>query len=568
MAYPSLEYFSNLWDEQQAAPSLDVPRQQDTPSNQWLKPNLADYYEPSPSHSPLIDFASAHQPGFQSQPAPYTNDSKHSFEPPAQTPPYNPQYQSEEDHPTESPFSMEPMPPRNVVHARTQRSANGESRSDSSSSGYASPASAAVIAPRSTNAVFTPEIGELRFESYESACATVDPMFRDSVNVKANHDDVLEVEQNPKHHVQLLVDALNHDGYMEEDVFRKTMTIAKKPSTAFRKQVWDEWQEESLAVVKAHFKMPNVGARVEWIAWAILEEILKVHREGFRYTTLTADRKSKCSQRVVLAAKAMKTIVLARQRILEGCDLSDIAAGPLAYAKGMATTHRNNSIRKVKAWALAQANGGGNLGSGNARRAAKERSAVAMGAIAKRYMSRASSQRVGRELKNQQGEGDEDDVDDEGDDDGGDGEDEEDEEDEETDTSTADIQRPQRPAVPLTSGPSEQRPLSSLPQLTQSAAHRMINTSRPNTGVFGGNANSAMQFAPHGASNHGMRNVASQSRGYGMSNVPSLNEPVGYHGDLTAASGVRSSRGSTLFYEILPKTTVPVEKQPHRPVST
>jgi hypothetical protein len=72
--------------------------------------------------------------------------------------------------------------------------------------------------------------------------------------------------------------------------------------------------------------MPNIDERIEWIAWAIFEEILKVHRKGFRYTTQTADRKSKCSQRVKLAAVAIKATAMARQRILEGCGLSERAA--------------------------------------------------------------------------------------------------------------------------------------------------------------------------------------------------------------------------------------------------
>ena len=318
----------------------------------------------------------------------------------------NSHYQPEQHHPTEYPISVDSMPPRSTVHARTQHPMNAESRSGSANSGYASPASAAIVAPHPTTAIPTPEVGGLRFDSYASAIATVDPLFRDQVKVKAINDDHFEVEQNGTQYVPLIVDALNYDSWMDAEEFRLNMTGVKIPSTAFDIKDWEEWQAETFEVVKGHFTMPNIEARVELIAWAILEEILDVHRKGFRYTTLTANRKSKCSQRVMLVVKSIKSTAMARQRILEGGDLSDLAAGPKAYAKGTATNRRNNRGRKAKAQAI----GGGNVSGGNAQTRAKKRSPKAMGAIAKRYMSRAEVARRNREDKDDSEDEDEEDY--------------------------------------------------------------------------------------------------------------------------------------------------------------
>jgi hypothetical protein len=567
------EEYLRLWSRQHLAPSLDISRQQDLTSEQYRQPAL--------SRSPSIDFTPAHQPGVQSQQAQHAtplhsslgqqvqtplNDQRHqseedhwtlnifeipldnnglllphphlnhSFEPQAQTPLHNPTYQSEEHHPTESPSSMESMRPRDTVHARTQHPMNAESRLDSSSSMPASPASAAIIAPHPMTAIPTPEVGGLRFDSYASATATVDPLFRDQVNVKPEDDDILEVEQNAKLHVQSLVDALNHDSWMEAEEFRIAVTGVKKEFTTSEKQAWEEWQEDTFEVVEGHFEMPNIEVRIEWIAWAIFEEILKVHRKGFRYTTLTANRKEKCSQRVLLAVQAIKATAMTRQRILEGCDLSDLAAGPLAYARTTATSFRNNSGRKIKA----QANGGG-------LQPTKKRSAAAMGAVAERYMSRAEIRRVKREDKDEEAQKAQ----------------EAQEQGAGTlmegmqqaqrpaapptsmssylDTWTPPSQQAQRPAAPPTSMPSYMDAWTPLSQPTQSGTQRMsniTNTGTDHNDVFDDNWNPAVQSTPP---NYGIRDGAQQYEDYAFSAVPHPStDRTGYYGG-SSTSAMRST---------------------------
>jgi hypothetical protein len=556
------EEFLRLWSRKHLGPSLEISHQQDLTSEQCLQPSLSrsPSIDVTPAHQPnfQIDFTPAHQPDFQSQQThhttplnyslgqqaqtplhnqqhqseedhwtldpflilpgnnglliPYTNHPNHSSNPQTQTPVHNPTYQSEEHHPTESSSSMESMPPRDTVQARTQHPMNAESRSDSSNSMPASPASAAVIARHPTTAISTPETGGLRFDSYASATATVDPLLRDQVNVKPEDDDILEVEQNAKLHVQSLVDALNHDSWMEAEEFRVAVTGVKKEFTTSEKQAWEEWQEDTFEVVEGHFEMPNIEVRIEWIAWAIFEEILKVHRKGFRYTTLTANRKAKCSQRVMLAVKAIKATAMARQRILEGCDLSDLAAGPLAYARTTATSFRNNSGRKIKA----QANGGG-------LQPTRKRSAAAMGAVAERYMSRAEIRRVKREDKDdeaqkaqeaqEQGAG----------------------------TLMEGMQQAQRPAAPPTSMPSYMDAWTPLSQPTQSGTQEMPNVTHTGTDrndVFDDSWNPAVQSMPP---NYGIRDGAQQYEDYGLPAVPQVNNGLaGYYGD-SSTSAMRST---------------------------
>ena len=463
------------------------PVQQIQPFDSWANPsNLSlgleraqthqynPYHQPERQHSTEDLFS---PPRDNNLPTPFTYPSNLFLQPEhTQTHQYNSYHQPEQGNPTEDPFSTGSMTPQNI-HAKTQRPANAESRSGSSNSGSDSPASAAVSAPHPTTAKSTPEADGLQFTSYADAFAKVDPMFRDRVKVKPTDDDIVEVEQNAGHYVKLLVDALSCEDYMDAEDFRTTMTGVKKPSTAADVQAWDDWQDDTLEVVDGHFTMPNIEARVECIAWAIYEEILKVHRVGFRFTTLTADRKSKCSQRVMLAARAIRSTVMARQRILEGCDLSDLAAGPTAYASSTARNRRNNKGRKDKA----QANGGGNVGAGNATATAQgrgqsSRSAKVSGAIAQRYMSRGTMalQKKAEKRKGNQGgdqggdqNGDRDgdqnehhdgnqDVDGDGDEDG---DEDDDEDEEEPSIFTADFQQLQQSSAPSTSRPSTQQPL-------------------------------------------------------------------------------------------------------------
>jgi hypothetical protein len=532
----------------QSQPRPVFPVQQIQPFDSWANPsNLSiglehaqahqynSYHQPEQQHSTEDPFS---PPRDNNLPTPFTLPSNLFLEPEhTQTHQYNSYHQPEQGHPTEDTFSTDSMTPQNI-HAKTQRPANAESRSGSSNSGSASPASVAVSTPHPTTAKSTPEADGLQFTSYADAFAKVDPMFRDRVKVKPTDDDIVEVEQNAGHYVKLLVDALSCEEYMDAEDFRTTMTGVKKPSTAADVQAWDDWQDDTLEVVDGHFKMPNIEARVECIAWAIYEEILKVHRVGFRFTTLTADRKSKCSQRVMLAARAIRSTATARQKILEGCDLSDLAAGPTAYASSTARNRRNNKERKDKA----QANAGGNLGAGNATattqgRGQSSRSAKVSGAIAQRYMSRGTMALQKKEEKRKWGQGGDQnghhdgnqDGDGDGDEDGDGGEDgDEDEDEEEPGIFTADVQQLQQSTAPSTSRPSTQHPRTSFSQPTQSTqpgAQNTFNVSRLSTG-FGGNSNSAAQSMPR---NYGTFDQPRQSQDLGRSFAQTLNNNrVGY----------------------------------------
>lgn len=241
----------------------------------------------------------------------------------------------------------------------------------SSHEDHASHADAAAIMPRATDT--TPPTGTdgLRFDSFAAAFAIVDPLFREPVKTISG-DDILEVAQNRPHHVKLLVDAMRSGGFMARADFKKGENGPVMAPTARETQAWDDWQNGAREIVDDHFTMPRVDEKVECIAWAIVEEILKVHRTGFQFTTETVDTKTRCSQRIAKAARVIEGFAIIWQRLLEGGDVFDLAANPKGCGEAVARTHRNNSKRLT-----------GN-GYGQGRRGAK-----ALGAIAKIYMPRS-----------------------------------------------------------------------------------------------------------------------------------------------------------------------------------
>jgi hypothetical protein len=116
--------------------------------------------------------------------------------------------------------------------------------------------------------------------------------------------------------------------------------------------------------------MPRVDEKIECVAWKVLEEIVRVHRTGFRFTKETADTKTKCSKRIEDTVGVIKGFALIRQRLLERSNINDLATNPMAFASALAQYHRSNSKRPKS--------------TGQTRRGAK-----AEGAIGKAYMSRA-----------------------------------------------------------------------------------------------------------------------------------------------------------------------------------
>jgi hypothetical protein len=231
--------------------------------------------------------------------------------------------------------------------------------------GSSSPIDATTIAPGATVTMLPPAADGLRFESYEAAFSTVDPMFRDPITIK--DDDVLEVVQHKRTHVKSLVDAMRHGGFMSATDYKNTELGRNQTVDP---QAFDYWQNGASEIVEAHLTMPRVGEKIECVAWEVFEEIVRVHRTGFRFTKEKADVMAKCSKRIEDAVGVIRGFALIRQKLLERGNINDLATNPKAFASVIAQYHRSNCKRPAS--------------TGQGRRGAK-----AEGAIGKAYMPRA-----------------------------------------------------------------------------------------------------------------------------------------------------------------------------------
>jgi hypothetical protein len=118
--------------------------------------------------------------------------------------------------------------------------------SNASYMGSSFPVDATTIVPGATVTMPPPRTRGLRFDSYEAAFATVDPMFRDPITIK--DDDVLEVMQNKRRHVESLVDAMKHGGFMSAADYKNTELGRNQTVDP---QAFDYWQNGASEIVEA-----------------------------------------------------------------------------------------------------------------------------------------------------------------------------------------------------------------------------------------------------------------------------------------------------------------------------
>ena len=282
---------------------------------------------------------------------------------------------------------LEPhQPPENFLldPAQTQEAADVADTQTSSRTGNETAlVNAATIDFRETTIL--PPTGDdgLRFDSRAIACTTTDLFFRQSFELA--EDDVEEVEQNQRHYVKLFVDALSHDGFQAvPDHLLDTSGQIQILTDEEKEQVdkWVTWQQRGLGKVKTHMVQPNSDAQVECAAWMILDEIIKVHRNGHRLSTMTTDKHSKCSKRIKNALHEIRALAIVRQKLLVGDKTSDFACSPRSYALATQRTHRNNASRLPKdAKDAEDSEQNGNVKSQGPRTAKKN------GAVARLYMT-------------------------------------------------------------------------------------------------------------------------------------------------------------------------------------
>ena len=377
---------SALRRQHQAVPSTGVFRQQCHQLNQYPQSQAhandqrmpmasSSFTTPSFAHTstlhrPPTDTGPAFQSSFpysygqtsqrESTYLPFPNALPDSYSTPNNA--LNIPYQSDQ---LGSAYIPEPSTPHDPNTSRPQHLPSVAAWQGYSHMGSSPPVDANTIAPGTTTAILPRGTYGLRFDSYETAFATIDPMFRDSVTIE--DDDVLEVVQNKWKHVKSLVDAMRHDSFITAVDYKKTeLGRAQTIDT----QRFDRWQNRAREVVDAHFTMPKADEKIECVAWQIFEEIVEVHRTGFRVTKQTSDSETKCSKHIEDAVGVIKDFALVRQKLLERGNIYDLATSPKAFASNIAQFHRNNSKRPT--------------GTGQGRGGAKSD-----GAIGKTYMSRA-----------------------------------------------------------------------------------------------------------------------------------------------------------------------------------
>jgi hypothetical protein len=148
----------------------------------------------------------------------------------------NSQSQAEQQHPVMSPL---PMPTPEAARVHTQGPAN------IAATGFSHTydtfhTDAAIIMPQAKKGPPPPGADGLRFNSFATASAAADLIFREPVQTV--FDDVDEVEQNKRHHVKSLVDALRHDDYMPAPHEWADKENKVAPLTETQKAVWEKWQ--------------------------------------------------------------------------------------------------------------------------------------------------------------------------------------------------------------------------------------------------------------------------------------------------------------------------------------
>jgi hypothetical protein len=259
-----------------------------------------------------------------------------------------------------------------------------------------------TIEPRSMTMVPAPGPDGLRFRSRATASETCDLLYREVFKIK--NDDVIEVEQNERQHVQSFVKALNHKGFMAAPDTRMVGKGEMKTLNATEKQAWLHWQIGACKSVEIRMAQPNADVNLERRAWEVFDEIVKAHNVGLRLSSLSKDAKSKCSQRIKEALQVIESHAILRQKILDGDKLSDFAVNPEDYARRTRTHHYNNAERAAKLKAAKDAREGataaaGQAGAGNASggptaatagtgTSQGRRAASSTGAVARRSMPR------------------------------------------------------------------------------------------------------------------------------------------------------------------------------------
>lgn len=203
------------------------------------------------------------------------------------------------------------------------------------------------------------ETEDILFTSHAQAKAGRDRLFRKPLS-NIDGDDVELVEQHKGRYVLAIVKALRHKDFLPppetKRIRQKNANGTKAKKGAAESVVslddsdrakWLKWQEDGQKIVEDHLKQPKRKADTlfHFQAWEMVNEAIKIHRQGFLYTNQKTDEELKCSARIEEAVQVIKEYSRVRAKLLDGDKIPNFCISPQAYAKVTKNAFWNNSTR-------------------------------------------------------------------------------------------------------------------------------------------------------------------------------------------------------------------------------
>lgn len=203
------------------------------------------------------------------------------------------------------------------------------------------------------------ETEDLLFTSHTQAKVERDRLFRKPLS-NIDGDDVELVDQHKGRYVLAIVEALRYKDFLPPPETKRIRqknadgTKAKKGAAESivslddsDRAKWLKWQKDGQKIVEGHLKQPKRKADTlfHFQAWEVVNEAIKIHRQGFLYTNQKTDEELKCSARIEEAVQVIKEYSRVRAKLLDGDKIPNICISPQAYAKVTKNAFWNNSTR-------------------------------------------------------------------------------------------------------------------------------------------------------------------------------------------------------------------------------
>jgi hypothetical protein len=169
-------------------------------------------------------------------------------------------------------------------------------------------------------------------------------------------DDVEEVEQHKSKYALDVTKALNRKDFLPPPKTKNPMRKDADEMSEEDKAKWVKWQKIGQQDFETHLSDPKFKDAPEWNeiqyrAWKVVTETIRVHREGFepakqkKNEIMKRDETLKCSTRLAEAVKIISGYSRVRHKILKGDNIPNFCISPQAYVEVTIAAYRNNSGR-------------------------------------------------------------------------------------------------------------------------------------------------------------------------------------------------------------------------------